>query len=181
MIKLFLIALLGTHTGNQIMEPNSAYSVESGVQIGCMRLGLDLAYLRSNTAYPSFRLGEVTLIPIMGEITIVPQIRSRVKPYIGYGWGKVLTDRELNRPQTKGWRESEEVEEGTATMLKGGLEISLTKHIAIVLGARQLYFKTRLIEHRMEYPKFSDSIDYQRSRDIDLDTLMGQAGLRFIF
>lgn len=181
MIKPFVILLLGSSFGNKAMLPSSSYTLEAGVQRGSFRLGVDASHISQETRYPDFRAGSARFNPILVSFTVVPQIRSKVRPFVGVGWGRAWMWREINEAPMSGWKSWETFDDGQIWQLKGGLEYRLSKHTAIVLGVRQIYFQTKLTEHRQEFPLRPWSLDYQRTRDVNMDTLVVNAGLRVSF
>lgn len=181
MIKPFLILLLGSFGGNKLMVQNASYGFELGAQRGSFRLGLDISYIATETKEDSFHRGQNTLIPIMASFTINPQIHSNLKPYVGIGIGHVEAMRDITSTAIPLWREWETIGSGTGYEFKGGLEYRASRNIYMVAGVKQLFFETKLTEHRQQSPQFESSLDYQRVRDVNLNALIGNLGVKVVF
>lgn len=184
MIKPFLILLLGSSLGNKLMLPSSAYSLEAGIQRGAFRLGVDANHIYQETRYLDFRPGSARFMPILASFSIVPQIKSVIRPFIGVGYGKVWLDREIRTTASPRWREWETLEDGQALEIKGGLEVKLSRHTAVVVGVRQIYFDTKLTTHRQQFPlleQYPNNLDYKETKDVNMDTLIVNMGFKSAF
>lgn len=183
MIKPFLILMLGSFAGNKVMVPSTSYSIEAGIQRKWLSLSLETSYNVSKTNADALflRSGSNCLVPVIGSITVSPMTRSRLRPYLGVGYGYVMTDRDIDTVQMVGWKEWETITPGVAYQFKGGIEYRAGKHWSVVAGVRQLFFQTQIVEHRQRHPKYEDSLDYQRVHDVDLGGLTGNLGIKFIF